>query len=390
MKATSVLKALTLVSSAGLLMGNQSCQQQVPTTRTYKKIVEMGSIAAQPIKLPDGSSFDFRFVANQQLYGVVAESTNFTLRSAPPISSNPAFASTSSVADSNYFNLSKADMSMLQKGFDESKSDFRSVFSRSAWCMVNFPQAKIYGSINSFEMVGGGGLSIGYTPAGPVSSGIAGANMNFNVQYAQLDLSMRALPPLGSTILGATNVTAKQTKTNINLGINFGLFSIGPSYFYSTPLATVTKRGLATGLTQLYDQMAKDDWYSRVFADQDTQVVVVGGSDVGYKIGDQLDIYNEQYAWDGEPCNSNYLGSTGMGSDSYYARVEIISVGDQLSQAKVIKIDPNATQSFASVGAKVKLYKFKETLDAEAAAAKTKGSSSSSSSSSSTTNSSSN
>ena len=54
----------------------------------------------------------------------------------------------------------------------------------------------------------------------------------------------------------------------------------------------------------------------------------------------------------------------GTGEDSYYARVEITSVGDQLSQAKVIKIDPNAVQGFASVGAKVKLYMLKEDLAA--------------------------
>lgn len=364
MKATQILKAMALVPVAGLMMGNQSCQQQQAVQkRTYKKIVEMGSIAAQPILLPDGSSFDFKFVANQQMYGVIADNGNFSLRGNSLVVSDPSLSSTSSLKDSQAFNLSANDKTLLQKSFDVSQSDFRAAFSRTAWCMVNLPQAKLYGSINSFEIIGGGGLSLGYTPTGPIG-GIAGASVNFNVQSAQLDLSMRGLPALGNTILGATNVTSKQTKTNIGLNINFGLFSVGPSFYYSTPLATVVKKGLTTGLDQLATQMSNDEWYTRVFADQDTSVILVGGTDVGFEVGDQLDIYNEQYAWDGEPCNSNYLGGVGTGEDSYYARVEITSVGDQLSQAKVIKIDPNAVQGFASVGAKVKLYMLKEDLAA--------------------------
>ncbi len=371
MKAKNLLKAITLVSTAGLMMGNQSCQQQA-ASRSYRKIVEMGSIQAQPIQLPDGSTFDFKYVANQQLYGVISQSTQFTLRTSAPIAGDPSLASSSSLAQSSAFNLSKADLSMLQKSFDAKQMDFRAAFSRTAWCMVNLPQARIYGSINSFEIVGGGGIKLGYTPAGSIFAGIAGANANISVQFAQMDLSMRAMPALGTTVLGAVDINSTQTKTNVGLNIDFGLFEVGPSAYYSTPLATVTKNGLIKGLSGVaadMDSKPSNDWYSRVFADQDTSLVLVGGADVGYEVGDQLDIYNEQYSWSGEACNSTYQGSTGIGADSYYGRVEITSVGDQLAQAKVIQIDPNASQGFASVGAKVIAYKTHEVLASEAAAA---------------------
>jgi hypothetical protein len=373
MKTVKVLKILALVPVAGMVMGNKSCQKPPPEVekRSYKKIVEMGSIQAQPIQLPGGASFDFRFVANQQMYGVVTASKKFTMRVTPPISGDPSQSASNNVEDNKYFNLSKADAVLVQKSLDANKKNVQSVFSRESWCMVNLPQAKIYGAINGFEIVGGNGISIGYSPSGVSSS--FGGEVEFETQYAQLDLSMRAMPPLGSTVLAAANVDSKQTKKSTKFKLSYAGLSGGMSYFYSTPLATVTENGLIMGLDALDKQMTDDSWYSRVFADADKAVILVGGIDVGYKEGDQLDVYNEQYAWDGEPCNSNYLGGVGTGSSSYYGRVEIVSVGDQLSEAKVLQIDPNATQGFASIGAKVRLFKLKEDLDKEKAAVEAKG-----------------
>lgn len=370
MSTVKVLKLIALVPLAGMMMGNQSCQKQEPVveTRALRKIVEMGNIKAQPIMLPEGGSFDFQFVANQQMYGVITASKKFTMRVAPPIVSDPSLSTASNLEDSSkYFNLTKADLGMVQKSLDASKKSFQSIFSRESWCMVNLPQARIYGSINGFEISGGNGIHIGYSPTGASAS--FGGSLDFEVQYAQLDLSMRAMPALGTTVLAAANIDSTQTKKSMKFTLSYSGLSAGMSYFMSTPLAQVTENGLTKGLDALATQMKDDSWYSRVFADADKAIILVGGLDVGYQIGDQLDIYNEQYAWDGEPCNSNYLGGVGTGASSYYGRVEIVSVGDQLSEAKMIQIDPNSTQGFASVGAKVRLYKLKETLDKEKEAA---------------------
>lgn len=367
MKIEKVLKYFALVPVAGMMMGNQSCQKQVVAKRSYKKIVEMGSIQAQPILLPGGGIFDFKFVANQQMYGVITASKKFAMRSAPPIAADPSLSVGGNLESNQYFNLSKADLGLMQKSLDANKKTVQSVFSRESWCMVNLPQAKISGSINGFEISGGKGLNIGYSPAG-VSS-VFGGGVAFETQSAQLDLSMRAMPPLGTTVLAAANIDSTQTKKATKFNLSYAGLSAGMSYFYSTPLASVTENGLTMGLNALAKQMGDDTWYSRVFADADKAVILVGGLDVGYKVGDQLDIYNEQYAWDGEPCNSNYLGGVGTGSSSFYARVEIVSVGDQLSEAKVLKIDANATQGFASVGAKVRLHKLVEDVQAERSAA---------------------
>lgn len=361
-----VSKLLVMVGSAGLLMGNEKCEQQQPIAkpRSLKKIVELGNMKSSPFLIPSGGSFDFQFVANQQLYGEIAESGQFTVRNAPTISGDP-----SNPTNENPISLTPGDQKLLAKSMSEAKqSDFRAEFSRTAWCMVNLPQAKLGGSVNAFELIGGGGLSIGFNQNGNVGSGL-GVGGDFDVEYAQLDVSMNALPPLGKSRLADVNINAKQTKTKVSFKINFGAFGVGPRYYYQTPLASVTKTALQKGVDSLATSMAKDKWYSRVFMDHDTHVTIVGGRDVNLEVGDRLRIYNEEYAWSGEPCNSQYLGSVGLGEDSYYATVEVVSVGDELSRVKVVEFAPNSMQRRAVVGGKVVLDKLHEEIEAAKKAA---------------------
>ncbi len=347
-----VFKAGILVAGAAMTMGNQKCEQQpqAAPVRSLKKIVDLGSIASSSVMFPGGSAFDFRFVANQQIYGVLMESKEFALKYNPPIAIPPQEATR---GDEGFFNLTKADGQMM-KAFAQAagKDNYNVQYAKTAWCMVNIPQAKIAGSVNSFELIGGGGITLGFTPNGAYpTNGLASAG--FNVEWAQLDLSMVALRPLTSKVIAAANVTSKQTKTKVNFGLNFGAFSIGPSAYYQTPLAQVTKNALVKSVTSLNDQLKSEEWYTRVLANHDTHLIVVGGADVKLEPGDQLLVYNEDYYWEGEPCDSRYLGG-GAQASSAVAKIEIDWVGDEISRGRVIEQnDENAV-----IGAKVKLFKF--------------------------------
>lgn len=356
-------KMFVLVGVGALLLGNQKCEQKPEAARKLKKIVEMGVVRSSPVILNGGSSFDFEYVANQQLYGVIAESGDFAIRTAPTILANPNEPSLE-----NPINLTPGDMKLVEKSMAEAnQSDFRAQFSRTAWCMVNLPQAKLGGSINSFELKSRGGLTIGFSDGTAIETGY-GAEGSFDVESAQLDMSMYALPPLGRSRLADVNVTSKQTKTQVNFRLDLGQFVLGPRYYYQTPLATVTKRALELGVRQLSESMQKDNWYTRVFMDHDTHVTIVGGRDVNLEVGDRLRIYNEEYAWSGEPCDSEYLGSVGLGEDSFYATVEVVSVGDELSRVKVVQFAPNSMQKRALVGGKVVLEKLFVPLSEESSA----------------------
>ncbi|WP_374033829.1 hypothetical protein ACES2I_14400 [Bdellovibrio bacteriovorus] len=344
-------KAGVMIAGAAMTMGNQKCEQkQVEAPpRVLKKIVEMGAIRSSPLIFPNGS-FDFQFVANEQIYGVLMESKEFALRYAPPIAVPPEQARS---GDESFFNLTKADGQMM-KAFAQAvgKDNYNVQYAQTAWCMVNIPQAKLSGAVNSFELIGGGGLTVGFTPAGNYSTnGLASAGLN--VEWAQLDLSMMATRPLTSKVMTAANVTTKQTKTKVNFGLNFGAFTIGPSAYYQTPLAQVTKNALVKAVGELNTGLKSEEWHTRVMANHDTHLVIVGGLDVGLEAGDQLLVYNEDYYWEGEPCNSKYLGG-GAAAGSAVAKIEIDWVGDEISRGRVIEQNANN----AVIGAKVKLFQF--------------------------------
>lgn len=346
----NVLKAAVMVAGAAMTMGNQKCEQK-PQERSLKKIVEFGSMRSSSVAFPGGTSFDFQFVANQQIYGVLMEGKEFALKYNPPIAVPPQTITRS--GDNSLFNLTNADGKMM-KAFSQAagKDNYNLQYAKTAWCMVNVPQAKLSGSINSFELVGGGGITVGFTPAGAIP--VNGLNsLGINVEWAQLDLSVVATRPLTSNVMAASNITSKQTKTKVNFALTFGAFSVGPSAYYQTPLAQVTKNALIKSVTALSEQLKKEEWHTRVLANHDTHLVIIGGSDVKLEVGDQLLVYNEEYYWEGEPCDSRYLGG-GAKASSAVAKIEIDWVGDEISRGRIIEQnDENAV-----VGAKVKLFKF--------------------------------
>lgn len=128
---------------------------------------------------------------------------------------------------------------------------------------------------------------------------------------------------------------------------------MGPSFYYQTPLASVTKKALTNAVSQIVSGMQKDLWFTRVMDNQDSHLIIVGGIDLNLEIGDQLLVYNEDYYWDGEPCNSNYRGG-GASAGSAVAKIELDWVGDQISRGRIIE----QNEHNAVVGAKVKLFKY--------------------------------
>jgi hypothetical protein len=344
----NILKAGVLMGTAGLMMGNQSCQEQPTASRELKRIVEMKKIISPAIELPQGQSFDFEYVANQQVYAVLQKSEHFALRYMPPVVTVPTAFS----ADTKSLKVSPNDTMMLKAFAANAGISEKPQYSKEAECMINLPNANIAGSVNSFEIIGGLGVKIGFDPTGAhQTSGLTGAG--FQAQWAQLDLSLMAVNPLSQGLLAGVNVNAKQTKTAVNFSFLFGGFAVGPSAYYSTPLAKVTQTALIRGVEGLYQQLkTKQEWYSRVLVNHDTHMAILGGTNVNMKVGDQLNIYNEEYYWEGEPCakDSKYYGG---GAKTPVATIEIDWVGDEVSRGRVIQQgDENAV-----LGAKVKILK---------------------------------
>lgn len=350
----NLIKVGLICSSATLMMGNQSCEQKTPP-RELKRIVEMGKITASSINLPQGGAFDFQYVANQQVYSVLQKSEHFALRYAPPVVELPV---TTSSGDGKYFNVTTNDKVMMKAFAANAGVSEKPQYSKESECMINLPSARIAGSVNAFEMVGGVGVQIGYNATGPLDvSGLTG--LGFNIEWAQLALSMMATHPLTNGLLAAGNLTSQQTKTKVNFTLNTGAFSIGPSAYYQTPLAKVTESALKKGVNTIYAGLKdKEEWYSRVLMDHDSHLVIIGGTNVNAKVGDKFNIYNELYYWEGDPCNSKYYGG---GAATPVATIELDWVGDEVSRGKVI----SQTDENPVLGAKVKILQLAPDTEAK-------------------------
>jgi len=360
------LKATMVFAVAGLLMGNQSCEKKpAPEARTLKKIVEIGQIASRPIQLPDGNVFDFQFVVNQQIYNVLYESKAFAFRYNAPVEGLGVFSDGTVLAR---LNLGKESSEFIEKTMGQNANEML-IPSKEAWCLLNKPQARINGAVTSFELVGGGGLSLGFTPAG--DHNITGIGASFKMQKYELEVILNALAPIKKTLLASVSQRNTKTDSEIGFQIQFGSFAVGPSYFSQTPMAKVTRKNLEGAVNSLKEELKKEEWFTRVldFNEGDNNLVaIIGGSDTGVRKGDQLAIYTETTFWKGEPCNSELAFEGGI-SGSPVAIIEIEDVSAEVSSGHVTQLFQDFNPKNI-VGAKVKVHKLKE--DTPAPAAKTK------------------
>ncbi len=367
----NLVKTVSTILLSGLAlstMGNTGCNQQAkPPARVLKKIVEAGKVGSPPVQFPDGTGFDFEYVATQQMASVFMESAFFTLRTVEPITVNPISGASVTTADiSGRYNLQSSDAQMFRETAAGAgiKNLNPLVLSPDAWCMANIPQFRMDANVNAFEMIGGGGATIGFGPGGNFP--LPGAGLSFDLKYFQLDMSFHAMAPATntkdavSTILGAVNVDSKQTRTQVSITIPLKGINFTPNYYSSTPLAKVTKTGLTIGASGLGTQLSKFDWSSRVLLDADNFVIIIGGHDVGIEEGDEFDIFNVKYIWEGESCKSRLLGDEGADGSSFVAKIRIKTVSNGTAKGEVILRDSIGTKPV--LGALVKLSKFHDPI----------------------------
>lgn len=335
-KKTSVLLPL-----AFLMMGNQECQQPKPQpeARELRRRVEMGAIETPSMSLPEGKNFDFKFVANAQLYDVLRKTQSFstsTMDGTFPLEQMTQ-------ADRDAFN--RCDDDVLNPRDSLGGHAKPGQISTVATCMIGMPQAVIQGSIDSFELTNSAGISFNILQ--PLNLGAS-----FDMKKATLTMSFKAEDPfIPGHVLATSNPKANRFETSLSATIDFGAFSVGPRAYFKSSLAGVVQKAMSSGITDLKNQMNQaTPWYATVLRNCDKALLINAGSmsDAGLKEGDVLEVYNVRYEWSGNVCDSTLKGSipsTPVGSPIAVVKVDI--VGDTVSQASVIeqtatKIEPGA------------------------------------------------
>jgi hypothetical protein len=352
-------------------MGNQSCNK--PVERVLKMDVEIGTVTAKPVRLPTGEIIDFPYVVNSLFYREVMNNDHFVISNAVPSPQSTvttmvlkagsvynkaeaaqakAYLDTISVKDTRTLaaygfmeGLQRQAAAILQPQGGASQKAADSAATLPA-CLYDLPQARMGGSVISFELQGGGGISIGYNTGGSIISSVGGS-VDFTT--SKLELGLKTDDPLtANTIVIADGVS---NQSSVKFGVNFGAAApFGINFFMTTPLADVIRAAMDKGLVAIVDQYKtmlspKKIWdevwesrvlYDPVISDNDTHIAFRGGYRAGVQVGDTFTVTNLHYMWQSAPCTSQLKYKVPL-TGTPIAEIEVVSVGDNVSVAVVKK-----------------------------------------------------
>lgn len=364
-----LVKAVSLVAVGFSLMGNQGCEEKpvAEGPRLPKWYAEAGRVQSPVIHIGD-QTFDFAYVASEQLNGVLFNSKGFTASY-----NGPGVMEGSQGAE-----LGGAQK-MYKTMFGTTAIGSELFFSDEARCLISIPDIKVTGSVLAYEMVSGSGITFGFNQS-QVHSGV-GIGGTFKTKVKDLALqiygfdSAKDISNGKQKLIGAPLVHEKSKDTEGNISVDYNQIGLGYSWYKNTPLATITERALTTGVNILKDEMNKVAWNTKVldiksFDNQDNPiedegVVIKGGADINLKKGDQVVFFEDKTMWKGEPCKSDYYGFFRL-NNKPIAYGEIVYLDRNFSTVAITKRFDNRN---IKPGWRVELLKRVEDVEAEAKAA---------------------
>lgn len=318
LKQSQRIKVLSLVvMAAGLSMGNESCEQAQVKDRTLKMEVELGSLKARSITLPNGERVDFAYVINSLFYRQVILHDHFVIIGAVPspasimsqqlagstVATATAMATTGNSGGSNTENNDNgnkdtssddgsaylpsaldekilksygfldgiqkeatAQMQSLAAGLNPQTLAATTAAASNATlpaCIYDMPQTRLGGEMISFEATWGVGLGIGYSSNGSALPVGAGGYVDFS--QSKLELGLKTEDPLTLEVVDIGDGVAHQSNVKFGVSFNPGV-PIGLDFFFNTPLSDVIRTAMTRGLDDIVDSYVnmqspvKKDW----------------------------------------------------------------------------------------------------------------------------------
>ncbi len=333
------MKTLKLILLAGISICVSACEDEKPKERYLRLPADIRPVRAQVVRLPDGKTIDFPYVANALFYYSVMMDPHFLIDK--PI--------TVGIQDSNL--TSKAindhetdDDLLIRWGFRKVNGEFgihqmQKSFSEeqeTLQCLVHAAEIKLAANVIAFELVGSGGIHGGY-PGVPV-----GGSLGFDL--SQLSLTLGSEDPLTGKPISID--AGKSYETKLRGEIDF-MGMAGLDFFFKTPLFTVVASAFKDAIKNLVerhmDSLNVSSWtqawqskivFDPVISDGDTHLAMRGGWRANVRVGDTFEVYNMHYKWMGEECNSQLDYS--LPNPSFpVAEIRVIETGQDISKALV-------------------------------------------------------
>ena len=351
------MKTLKFIFLIGMSVCVVACEDDKPKERYLRLSADIRPVKAQVVKLPDGKTIDFPYVANALFYYSVMMDPHFLIDK--PITlgiQDGSFPSSKAVS------VQEADDELLVRwGFKKVAGEFRDQQMEKAFseeveplqCLVHAAEIKLAANVIAFELIGSGGIHGGY-PGVPV-----GGSLNFD--RSELSVTLGSEDPLTGRPI--TIDAGKSYENKLRGEVDY-MGIAGLDFFFKTPLFKVVAGAFKDALKNLVDrrmdQLDIGDWtkawqskiiFDPVISDGDTHLAMRGGSRANVRVGDTFEVYNMHYKWMGEECNSP-LDYAMPNPSTPVAVIRVVETGNDVSKALVT----SASKEYrVSAGAIVKI-----------------------------------
>lgn len=202
---------------------------------------------------------------------------------------------------------------------------------KKPYCQMDYADYELDARVYAFEIFDKRKIGFGFN----LLSGIFRAfGLSMETERGEMKMNMWLFETLKPSMVvsgadGRGKFKGKDFRANLNLvrlGVDYG-------YFKQTPLHRLTEKTVKDALNNIRDDIDYNriDWSTKVVRlPEKDQIIIPSGGVAGLRVGDQLEIYNMEYEWEGLPCTSELL----MGRPT---------TRDPIVVAEIIHIETNAS-----------------------------------------------
>ena len=356
MSMQKIIKLSVIVALALFTRANKECEKKADP-RLLKKNVKILSMEASTFM--DSSAFNFAEQAQERISATVFATPYFYERNFYPKAEDyldeVKFNAVQSAAFGQKMTLQQKIplKTWFPKLGTSQKLGAKSGFNPEASCLIERPQHYIHGKILSLEAHSGGGLVFGFDQ----SIAQLPLQASFSLDRMKMDMSMNVFDSWTQEKTQSQIASVLKKDFSLKVGLDLGVIHIGPQIYRKTGLAEVTGQVIKKAVEQTgqaLNNLTSQQWKSRVVINSDNYVGILGGDELGIKVGDQFIIENENHSWLGEPCGTDSVLIASIATTVKPWIVEVDRIGTGLSRAKVLNENENES---IRIGASVKIHK---------------------------------